>query len=251
MSGHSKWKTIKRQKGVADARRGQAFTRLAREIAIAAREGGGSVDANFKLRLAVEKARAGAMPKENIERAIKRGTGEDKDGAVFESVMYEGYGPHGAGLLIQTVTDNRNRTIAELRRWVTRAGGSMAEAGAVAWQFTRKAYITVPAEGNDPDKIFEMVVEAGADDLIPGDEEIEIYAPAENFHSVVQALEKGGVKIKESELRMEPNQKMELGPEATVQVMKLIEQLEEMDDVQSVYTNLEITDAALAALEEA
>jgi len=251
MSGHSKWKTIKRQKGVADARRGQAFTRLAREIAIAAREGGGNVDANFKLRLAVEKARAGAMPKENIERAIKRGTGEDKDGVVFESVMYEGYGPHGSGLLIQTVTDNRNRTIAELRRWVTRAGGSMAEAGAVAWQFTRKAYITVPAEGNDPDKIFEMVVEAGADDIIPGDEEIEIYAPAENFHMVVQALEKGGIKIKESELRMEPNQKMELDPDATVQVMRLIEQLEEMDDVQSVYTNLEITDAALAALEEA
>jgi YebC/PmpR family DNA-binding regulatory protein len=250
MSGHSKWKTIKRQKGVADARRGQAFTRLAREIAIAAREGGGNVDANFKLRLAVEKARAGAMPKENIERAIKRGTGEDKDGAVFESVMYEGYGPHGSALLIQTVTDNRNRTIAELRRWVTRAGGSMAEAGAVAWQFTRKAYITVPAEGNDPDKIFEMVVEAGADDLIPGDEEIEIYAPAENFHMVVQALEKGGVKITESELRMEPNQKMELDPDATVQVMKLIEQLEEMDDVQSVYTNLEITDAALAAMAE-
>lgn len=251
MSGHSKWKTIKRQKGVADARRGQAFTRMAREIAIAAREGGGNVDANFKLRLAVEKARAGAMPKENIERAIKRGTGEDKDGVVFESVMYEGYGPHGSGLLIQTVTDNRNRTIAELRRWVTRAGGSMAEAGAVAWQFTRKAYITVPAQGNDPDKIFEMVVEAGADDIIPGDEEIEIYAPAENFHMVVQALEKGGIKIKESELRMEPNQKMELDPDATVQVMRLIEQLEEMDDVQSVYTNLEITDAALAALEEA
>jgi YebC/PmpR family DNA-binding regulatory protein len=251
MSGHSKWKTIKRQKGVADARRGQAFTRLAREIAIAAREGGGNVDANFKLRLAVEKARAGAMPKENIERAIKRGTGEDKDGTAFETVMYEGYGPHGAALLIQTVTDNRNRTIAELRRWVTRAGGSMAEAGAVAWQFTRKAYITVPAEGNDPDKIFEMVVEAGADDLIPGDEEIEIYAPAENFHLVVQALEKAGIKIKESELRMEPNQKMELDSDATVQVMKLIEQLEEMDDVQSVYSNLEITDAALAALEEA
>ena len=249
MSGHSKWKTIKRQKGVADARRGQAFTRLSREIAIAAREGGGNVDANFKLRLAVEKARAGAMPKENIERAIKRGTGEDKDGTAFESIMYEGYGPHGAAILIQVVTDNRNRTIADLRRWLTRAGGSMAEAGAVGWQFTRKAYITVPAAGNDPDKIFEMVVEVGADDIIPGDEEIEIYAPAENFHIVVQALEKAGVKIKESELRMEPNQKMELDPDATVQVMRLIEQLEEMDDVQSVYTNLEISDAALAALE--
>src|SRR5712692_7717690 len=161
MSGHSKWKTIKHQKGVADARRGQAFTRLAREIAIAAREGGGNPDTNFKLRLAMDKARAQSMPKENVERAIKRGTGEDKDGATFESMIYEGYGPHGAALLIQVVTDNRNRTVAELRRWITRAGGTMAEAGAVSWQFSRKAYVAVPAAGNDPDQIFELVVDAG------------------------------------------------------------------------------------------
>jgi YebC/PmpR family DNA-binding regulatory protein len=251
MSGHSKWKTIKHQKGVADARRGQMFTRLAREIAIAAREGGGNPETNFKLRLAMDKARSGSMPKDNIERAIRRGTGEDKDGAAFETMIYEAYGPHGAGLLLQVVTDNRNRTVADLRRVVTRANGSMAEAGAVSWQFTRKAYITVPAEGNDPDRVFELVVDAGADDLIPGDEEIEIYAPADHYHTVVQALDKSGVKIKESELRMEPNQKLELDPEATVQVMKLIEQLEELDDVQSVYTNLEFSDAALAAMETA
>ncbi len=251
MSGHSKWKTIKHQKGVADARKGQLFTRLAREIAIAAKEGGGSLDSNFRLRLAVDKARGNSMPKENIERAIKRGTGEDKDGAAFETVVYEGYGPHGVGLLMQVVTDNKNRSVAELRRLVTRAGGSMAEAGAVGWQFSRKAYITVPAEGNNPDKIFEIAVDAGADDILPGDEEIEIFAPAENFHAVVQALEKAGVTIQESELRLEPNQKIELEPEATVQVMKLIEQLEELDDVQSIYTNLEFTDAALAAMEAA
>ncbi|MCC7360871.1 MAG: YebC/PmpR family DNA-binding transcriptional regulator [Anaerolineales bacterium] len=251
MSGHSKWKTIKHQKGVADARRGQLFTRLAREIAIAAREGGGSLDSNFKLRLAVDKARSNSMPKENIERAIKRGSGEDKDGVAFESIMYEGYGPHGVGLLIQVVTDNRNRSISDLRRVVTRANGSMAEGGAVSWQFTRKAYITVPAAGNDPDKIFEIGADAGADDVLPGDEEIEIYAPAENYHTVVQALDQAGVKITESELRMEPNQKIELDPEPAVQVMKLIEQLEELDDVQNVYSNLEFTDAAIAALEAA
>jgi len=249
MSGHSKWKTIKHQKGVADARRGQLFTRLAREIAMAAREGGGSPDSNIRLRLAMEKARGSSMPKENIERAIKRGTGEDKDGVVFETILYEGYGPHGVGLLMQVVTDNKNRSVADLRRVVTRAGGSMAEAGAVSWQFTRKAYITVLAEGTNPDKVFEVAVEAGADDVVPGDDEIEVYAPAENFHVVVQALEKSGAKISESELRMEPNQKLELEPDATVQVMRLYEQLEELDDVQNVYTNVEFSDAAIAAME--
>lgn len=251
MSGHSKWKTIKHQKGVADARRGQAFTRLAREIAIAAREGGGNPDTNFRLRLAVDKARGQSMPKDNIERAIRRGTGEDKDAANFESMMYEGYGPHGVAILIQVVTDNRNRSVSDLRRVMTRGNGTMAEAGAVSWQFTRKAYISIPAEGNDPDRIFELAVDAGADDLIPGEDEIEIFAPAENYHMVVQALEKAAVKINESELRMEPNQKMDLEPDATVQVMKLIEQLEELDDVQSVYTNLEFSDAAIAAMEAA
>jgi len=251
MSGHSKWATIKHQKGVADSRRGQLFTRLSREIVIAAREGGGNPESNFKLRLAVDKARAHSMPKDNIERAIKRGTGEDKDAAAFETALYEGYGPHGVGLLMQVVTDNRNRTVAEMRRVMTRGGGAMAEAGAVSWQFTRKAYIKGPAEDNDPDKIFEIAVEAGADDVLPGETEIEIWAPVENFHAVVQALEKAGVKISESELRMEPNQRLELDPEATVRVMKLIEHLEELDDVQNVYTNLEFSDAALAVLAEA
>src|SRR5712692_6376874 len=251
MSGHSKWKTIKHQKGVADARRGQAFTRLAREIAIAAREGGGNPDTNFKLRLAMDKARAQSMPKENVERAIKRGSGEDKEGATFETMMYEAYGPHGSGILIQVVTDNRNRSVADLRRVMTRSNGTMAEAGSVSWQFTRKAYIAIPAEGNDPDKIFELAVDAGADDVVPGDEVIEVYAPAENYHAVVQALEKAGVKIDESDLRMEPNQKLELDRDASVQVMKLVEALEELDDVQAVYSNLDYSDEAIAAMEAA
>lgn len=248
MSGHSKWKTIKRQKGAADAKRGAMFTRLTREIMLAAREGGGSVDTNFKLRLAVDKAKANSMPKENIERAIARATGADKDAAAFENIMYEAYGPHGSGVLIQVVTDNKNRTVSELRRVVTRANGNMAEQGAVSWQFTRKAYIAVPAEGNDPDKVFEVAVEAGADDVIPSDDVIEIYAAAEQFGAVVHALEKAGIRPSESELRMEPNQKLELDPESTVAVMKLIENLEELDDVQNVYTNIEVTDAALAVM---
>jgi len=251
MSGHSKWKTIKHQKGVADARRGQAFTRLGREIAIAAREGGGNPDSNFKLRLAMDKARAQSMPKENVERAIRRGSGEDKEGVTFETMMYEAYGPHGTGILIQVVTDNKNRSVSELRRVMTRSGGSMAEAGSVSWQFTRKAYVQVPADGNDADKIFELAADAGADDVVPGDETIEIYAPAENYHAVVQALDKAGVKIEESDLRMEPNQKLELDRDATVQVMRLIESLEELDDVQAVYSNLEFSDEAIAAMEAA
>lgn len=251
MSGHSKWKTIKHQKGVADARRGQLFTRLGREIAIAAREGGGNIESNFKLRLAVDKARAGSMPKDNVERAIRRGTGEDKDGAVFETMLYEAYGPHGSALMIQVVTDNKNRTISDIRRIVTRAGGTMAEAGAVGWQFTRKAYVVLPAEGVDPDKVFEVAVDAGADDVVPGEAEIEVYAAAENYHSVLQALEGAGFKITESELRMEPNQRLAIEPEATVQVLRLVELLEELDDAQAVYTNIEISDAALAVLEAA
>lgn len=249
MSGHSKWKTIKHQKGVADARRGAMFTKYAREIAIAAREGGGNPDTNFKLRLAMDKARGASMPKENIERAIKRGTGEDKDAAAFETMMYEGYGPHGAAMMIQVVTDNRNRTVADIRRIMTRGNGSMAEAGAVGWQFTRKAYVAVPAEDNDLDTVFMIAADAGADDVTQEDEVIEILAPAEAYHSVVQALEKSAIKIAESELRMEPAQKVDLSPEDTAQVLKLIEQLEELDDVQAVYANVEITDAAVEAME--
>lgn len=245
MSGHSKWKTIKRQKGAADAKRGAMFTRLTREIMLAAREGGGSIDSNFKLRLAVDKAKASSMPKENIERAIARATGADKDAAAFESLMYEAYGPHGSGVLIQVVTDNKNRTVSELRRLVTRSNGNMAEAGAVSWQFARKAYVAVPRASHDPDQIFEIAVDAGADDVITGDDLIEIYAAPDHFGAVVHALEKAGIHPAESELRMEPNQKLELDPDSTVTIMKLIEQLEELDDVQNVFTNVEFSDAAL------
>ena len=171
MSGHSKWATIKRKKGTADAKRGQLFTRLAREIVLAAREGGGDPESNFKLRLAIEKARANNMPKENVERAVKRGTGEDKEGGVIEQVTYEGYAPHGIALLIDVVTDNRNRAVSEIRRILTRAGGSLGEGGSVAWQFARKTYFSVPAAGHNPDSVFELAVDAGADDVQIGKED--------------------------------------------------------------------------------
>jgi YebC/PmpR family DNA-binding regulatory protein len=251
MSGHSKWATIKRKKGAADAKRGQLFTRLAREIVLAAREGGGDPESNFKLRLAIDKARSNNMPKENVERAVKRGTGEDKEGGAIEQVTYEGYAPHGIALMIEVVTDNRNRAVAEVRRVLTRAGGSLGEGGSVAWQFTRKAYFSIPAAGKNPDAVFELAVDAGADDVQIGKETIEIFAPVEAFKAVSDRLRKDGIATEESSLRMEPNQHTELDAEQTVQVMKVIETLEELDDVNTVYTNLMVTDEAVAAMETA
>jgi len=251
VSGHSKWATIKRKKGAADAKRGQVFTRLTREIVLAAREGGGELESNFKLRLAVEKAKSNNMPKDNIERAIRRGTGEDREGVALEQILYEGYASHGVALLIECVTDNRNRAVADVRRLLTRAGGSLGEAGSVGWQFQRKAYFAIPAEGTNSDQVFEMAVEAGADDVVIGEDVIEIYAPVESFKAIGERLTQAKIKPEETSLRMEPQQKVTLGVDDTVQVMKVIEGLEELDDVQAVFSNLQITDEAVAAMEAA
>jgi YebC/PmpR family DNA-binding regulatory protein len=250
MSGHSKWSTIKHKKAATDARRGQLFTRLAREITIAARDGGGNPEANFSLRLAIDKARAANMPKENIERAIKRGTGELKGEELFE-VMYEGYAPNGVALLIHALTDNKNRTIAEIRRVLTRMGGTLADAGAVAWQFERKGYIAIVPDGADPDRVFEIAVEAGADDVIISDNLIEVYASLENFQNVRQALEKAGVQFETAELAMVPKTTVQLGEKETLQVMGVIDALEELDDTQQVYSNLEISDEIMSKYEGA
>jgi len=249
MSGHSKWSTIKRKKGAADAKRGAVFTRLAREIAVAAREGGGDPVVNFRLRLAVDKARAENMPKDNIERAIRRGTGEDKDGAAYEEIMYEGYGPKGVAFMIETVTDNRNRSVSEIRHALTRSGGNMGEVGSVAWQFERMAYFAVPSGELDYDKAFELAIEAGADDVAEEDGMIEITGPVETFKTIADLLHQAKVNPEEAELRMFPKQEMELEVNETLQVMRVIEDLEEMDDVQNVYSNLKMSEAALAALE--
>jgi YebC/PmpR family DNA-binding regulatory protein len=251
MSGHSKWSTIKRKKGAADAKRGQVFTRLGREIALAARVGGGDPESNFRLRLAIDRARDNNMPKDNIERAITRGTGEGKDGAALEEVFYEGYAPHGIAMMIQVVTDNRNRAVADVRHILNRYGGTMGESGSVSWQFKRVAYFSIPAEKKDPDKIFELAVEAGADDVIIDEDTIEILGPVENFKEILDALESAHIETDEAELRMIPNMETELGVEDTLAVLKLIDLIEELDDVQSVYSTLHVSEEALAQLEEA
>jgi YebC/PmpR family DNA-binding regulatory protein len=251
MSGHSKWSTIKRKKGAADAKRGAIFTRLSREIVMAARDGGSDIDSNFRLRLAVDKARAENMPKENIERAIKRGAGEDKDAAAFEELTLEGYGPHGSALLVSCVTDNRNRTVADLRHAFSKSGGNMAEAGAVAWQFDRKAYFEFPSSQMSFDKAFDLGVVAGADDVIDGGETIEILAPVDTFKTIADALHQAHVQPDEAGLRMVAKQELELDTESTLSVLKMIESIEELDDVQDVFHNVKVSDDAIAALEAA
>ncbi len=250
MSGHSKWKTIQHKKAATDAKRGRLFTRLGREITIAAREGGGNPETNFGLRLAVDKAKAANMPKENIERAIKRGTGELKGEELIEAT-YEGYAPHGVALLVQVLTDNRNRAVSEVRRALTRQGGTMAEAGAVAWQFERKGYIAIAPNGLNQDTIFEISVEAGAEDVVFGDDLIEVFVAPENFQAVRQALQDAGIEFETAELTMTPKTTMELGEKETLQVMGIIEALEELDDVQQVYSNLFISDEVMSKYESA
>ncbi len=251
MSGHSKWSTIKRKKGAADAKRGAVFTRLTREIVMAAREGSGDLNANFRLRLAVDKARAENMPKDNIERAIRRGTGEDKDAAAFEQVMYEGYAPHGVAVMIECVTDNRNRTVAELRHALTHAGGTMGELGSVAWQFERVAYFAFPSSAMNYDKALELGIEAGANDVNDDNGTIEIVGPVDTFKGIADRLHAASVRPDEAGLRMIPKQELELGVDQTVQVMKALEGIEELDDVQNVFSNLKVSEEAVAALEAA
>lgn len=251
MSGHSKWSTIKRKKGVADAKRGAIFTRLSREIVMSARAGGSDIETNFRLRLAVDKARAENMPKDNIERAIRRGAGEDKDSAVFEEITLEGYGPHGSAMMVACVTDNRNRTVADLRHAFSKSGGNMAEAGAVGWQFDRKSYFAFPASMLGFDKAFELGVEAGADDVIDGGDTIEIFGPVEAFKTIADALHQARVQPEEAGLRMIPKQEVELDVDDTLSVLKMIESIEELDDVQDVFHNVKVSEEALAALEAA
>jgi YebC/PmpR family DNA-binding regulatory protein len=250
MSGHNKWSTIKRKKGANDAKRGKIFTRLGREITLAAREGGGSMD-NFRLRIAIDRAKAENMPKDNIDRAVKRGTGDLKDGAEIEEIMYEGYGPSGVAFMIHVVTDNRNRSLSEIKNVLNKSGGSMAEPGSVAWQFEQKGYISVAAAGRDFDEVFMTAAEAGADDVSNEGESFDIYTPRESLQAVQQALVASGIEVEEAKLEWVAKTPFDLDATSGAKVMNVIETLEDLDDTQTVYSNLNMTEELMAALEAA
>lgn len=245
MSGHSKWSQIKRQKGTNDAKRGQLFTKLGREITIAARDGGGDLNANFRLRLAVQRARESNMPMENVDRAIKRGAGGG-EGAALEEITYEGYGAAGAAVLVQAMTDNRNRAAGEIRSTFTRNGGNLGESGCVAWLFDNKGIISIDPGSSDPDDIALLAIDAGAEDVQVEDGSVEVYTNPSDLETVRQTLEKSKVNITNAEVSMTPKTTVEADSKATAQVMRLIERLEELDDVQRVYSNIEVSEEALA-----
>jgi len=244
MSGHSKWASIKHQKGVTDARRGQLFTKLTRELIIAAREGGGSPDMNFRLRLAVQKARDSNMPMDNIDRAIKKGTGEIEGGALVELTL-EGYGPGGTAIMVNALSDNRNRTVQEIRNIFTRNGTNLGESGCVSWIFDTKGIITIKAEGVDADELALSAIDAGAEDVKVEDDYVEVYTTLDKFETVRKTLEEQGVNIETSEISMIPKTTVELDEKNANQALKFMEKLEENDDVQNVYSNADFPDSVL------
>jgi YebC/PmpR family DNA-binding regulatory protein len=241
MSGHNKWSKIKRQKGVEDAKKGQIYTKLTREIIMAAREGGGDSETNFKLRLAIQKARDSSMPKDNIERAIERGSG-GAEGAVLEEITLEGYGPSGTAILAQTLSDNRNRTVQEVRNVFTRQGGTMGSAGCVAWLFDSRGIISIENSGSDPDEITLQAIDAGAEDVKVEDGAVEIFTKPNELELVKKGLEKQNINISAAELSMVPKNMVEVEDKAAIQTLKLLEKLEELDDVQKVYSNVDFSD---------
>jgi YebC/PmpR family DNA-binding regulatory protein len=247
MSGHSKWSTIKRRKGAQDAKRSQAFAKLLRAIEVAAREGGPSADANMTLASAVDKARDASVPWDNIERAIKRGGGAEEGGARYEEAVYEGYGPAGVAILIEAMTDNRNRTGQEIRHAFSRHSGNLGEQGSVAWMFTRRGLIEIEKATAPPeDRILEVIVEAGADDLTDAGDQWEIVTDPESLRDVRASLEEAGIPIASAELTMLPQTTVPVGADRAASVLRLIEALEDLDDVQTVHANFDIPDEVLA-----
>jgi YebC/PmpR family DNA-binding regulatory protein len=250
MSGHSKWANIKRKKAKVDAQKGTTFSRLTKEIMSAARRGGGNPDANFRLRLAIQRARQANLPQANIDRAIQRATGQ-VEGVHYEEAIYEGYGPGGTAILLEILTDNRNRTAGEIRHLFTRHGGSLGESGSVLWMFDQKGRITVPADqGWDEDRLLEAALEAGAEDLRRDDDEFEILTDPEVLDDVQRALVARGVPINTVELTRIPKTTVELSGSDAERCLKLLDLLEEHDDVQKVYSNAEFSEEALETLSE-
>jgi YebC/PmpR family DNA-binding regulatory protein len=248
MSGHSKWSQIKRQKGANDAKRGALFTKLAREIITAARQGGGDVDANYRLRMAVDKAKASSMPAENIKRAIERASGAGADAEQYEEVTYEGIGPANVAVIVAAMTDNRNRTASEIRAVFSKTGGSLAP---VAWQFAQKGIISVPLNGRDPDEVTLAAIDAGASDVSPPDAgAIIVTTEPADLEAVRRAMAAAGYEADSAELSMEPTTRVEIGDERTArQVLQFTERLEDLDDVQNVYANFDIPGELMERLE--
>ncbi len=242
MAGHSKWANIKHRKEAQDNKKGKIFTKIARELTVAAKIGGGDPASNSRLRLALDKARAANMPKDNVERAIKKGTGEGND-QIFEDITYEGYAPGGVGILVKTLTDNRNRTIMEVRTVITKRGGSMAEAGSVAWQFENKGIIEVPVTACTEDDIMNHALEAGAEDVVTDGDIYSITTEPSEFENVKKHLEDNNIQIDFAELSMKPKTTIDVEGEAAKKLIALVEALEDLDDVQEVYGNYKIDDS--------
>jgi YebC/PmpR family DNA-binding regulatory protein len=248
VSGHSKWSTIKHKKGAADARRGKLFSKLSRAIMVAAKEGGSDAGSNLALQNAIEKARSYSMPKDNIERAIAKGAGEGTDGSTFETVVYEGYGPEGVAVIVEALTDNRNRTASEVRHLFTKHGGNLGTTGAVAWQFERRGIVLVPSDGVDEEALFLAVADAGADDVELDGSVFQVASTPEQLQAVRQAVEEAGFSVDSAELSMVPKVTVAIDDDSTAKkVVRLVEALEDNDDVQDVYANFDIPEAVLEA----
>lgn len=245
MSGHSKWSTIKHGKAVTDARRGQLFTKLAKEIIAAVRQGGGSADTNFRLRMAVQRAKDSNMPSSNIDRAIKRATGGNSDDDQMGEVLYEGYGPGGTAILVNTLTDNRNRTVSDVRSAFTKCGGGLAEAGAVAWQFEQKGVVVVDVEDSDVEELTLQIIDAGAIDVEVVGSTIHIYAIPEMLETIRTDLVEYGAVVRTSELSMVPTNTVTLDNKTAKQTLRLLDDLEELDDTQKVFSNADFSDEIL------
>ncbi len=246
MSGHSKWSTIKHAKGINDARRGKLFTKLTKEIIVAVKQGGTDPDSNFKLRMAVQRAKDQNLPGDTIDRAIKRASGEGSDGAQMVEATYEGYGPGGIGILVEVLTDNRNRTVSDVRSTLTKGGGNLANSGAVAWQFDQRGVVIAEADDDDADDLALAAIDAGVIDFDADDGVVSFYATPSDLESVREALDEAGASIRSSELSMVPQNTVELEDREAVRTLRLLDQLEELDDVQRVFSNADFPDQVLA-----
>jgi YebC/PmpR family DNA-binding regulatory protein len=249
VAGHSKWKNIQRRKGAVDAKRGKAFTRLAKEVIVAAKMGGGDPAGNARLRSAIAAAKAENMPKDNIEKAIKKGTGEI-EGVNYEECTYEGYGPGGVAILLECMTDNKNRTLPEVRAALSKNNGNIAESGSVAWIFERTGIVTVNTADTTEDALMEVALEAGAEDIATEDDVFEVYTDQAAFEDVRQAIEDAGIAILSAEITMKPQNTIELEAKEAGQMLSLMEKLEDLDDVQNVHANFDISDEVMDALED-